>query len=236
MQTIFRLPDEVMCSSAIAGGRRGCANKRSRWPKRGAVRHAARGILAAMLMLAPFLCKAEIQWAELWHAQSNGQHMSVEAFTSPLAPDEVARQLVHMNPAYQRFMVADARILLSGVASGAHWVAQIQGDSSGAQGYVSALYFDAKAVGRPHRAIIPGSSSFAAAANSGGAGADSPSVHGRQAGWASVHTYQFESAAQLTLLRAVGRSRADIIVGTGRTVIPVAGQASMAIAITMPGD
>lgn len=100
--------------------------------------------VAGMLFLgAPALGAAAIQWDAPWQVRSNGQHLSVETFSSSLPPDVVARELSRRNGAYQRYLVGDGRILLSGIKPGEHWLAEIQGRSAGSQGYVSALYFDA---------------------------------------------------------------------------------------------
>ena len=79
---------------------------------------------------------------DAWHVIVNGQRMSVETFVSLLPPDLMAQRVATARPAYDRFIVADNRILLSGLSEGMHWVAEITGHPEGSQGYVSALYFD----------------------------------------------------------------------------------------------
>lgn len=101
------------------------------------------GILAILaLPLVPSVCRADIHWDPPWQVSVNGQRLSVESFSSPRSPDVVMRELARSNGAYQRYLVGDGRILLSGVGKGRHWLAEIQGRPQGAQGYVSALYFD----------------------------------------------------------------------------------------------
>lgn len=109
------------------------------WPF--VVRTVRRCRWAVFLLVFPSLCQAGIDWDAAWKVRMNGQTLSVEMFTSRLSPDAVLRELVRRNPAYARYQIAAGRILVSGIAEGTHWLAQIQGHPDGAQGYVSALYF-----------------------------------------------------------------------------------------------
>jgi|GEM_PF-6397638 hypothetical protein len=86
--------------------------------------------------------RAEIQWDPAWHVTLNGQRISVETFSSTVPVDRVVRNLVANNGVYERYLVADGRMLLTGVRQGKHWVAEVVGAAEGSAGYVSALYFD----------------------------------------------------------------------------------------------
>lgn len=95
-----------------------------------------------LLVLGPVHCQAGILWEEGWNVRANGQYLSVEPFTSSMPVDRVARELAARDARYERYLVAEGRVFLSGVSDGAHWVAEITDHPDGAQGYVSALYFD----------------------------------------------------------------------------------------------
>lgn len=84
-----------------------------------------------------------IQWHEPWNVRANGQELMVETFSSRLPVDVIARRLVHKNDAFERYLVGDGRLLLSGVRPGVHWLAEIHSRGDSTHGYVSALYFDA---------------------------------------------------------------------------------------------
>ncbi|NYT23630.1 hypothetical protein H0A73_08445 [Alcaligenaceae bacterium] len=130
---------------------------------------AVLGRLSGVLLLAavPF-CHANLAWDSAWSVKLNGQLLSVETFTSRLTPDAAAQALARLNGAYERYVVADGRILLSGLADGRHWLAEIHGRSDGAQGYVSALYFDpARLPGMPVALDAPGAGAGAGGRSSG---------------------------------------------------------------------
>lgn len=116
--------------------------------------------LGLCLAALPLSCMADIHWGEAWDVRANGRKLSVEPFTSSWQPDQVAQELARRHGAYQRYLVGAGRILLSGVQPGEHWLAEIQGRSYGAQGYVSALYFDAAR----HDPVLPANSHGASAA------------------------------------------------------------------------
>lgn len=101
-----------------------------------------RVLAAVLLMVAPGLSMANIHWQEPWHVHANGQRLSVETFSSQWPPDTVAQKLTERHGKYQRYLVSAGRIVLSGLESGEHWLADIQGHPDGSQGYMSALYFD----------------------------------------------------------------------------------------------
>lgn len=106
-----------------------------------------------LLLLIPSLCKAQIYWQPPWRVSVNGQAMEVEMFTSRWSPDVVLRALAHGKRSFDRYVVTDGRILLSGTSDGVHWLAEIQSHAEGTHGYVSALYF-----GRQPEAVVGRSS------------------------------------------------------------------------------
>lgn len=187
----------------------------------------------------PAWCGAGIQWDEPWHIRSNGQQLSVETFMSGMPPDAVVQKLVQRNGAYQRYLVADGRILLSGVSDGAHWLAEVKGRAEGAQGYVSALYFDAARAGTP----------FIAARTTPG----EPPWKAQRAGLRQIQIFDFETSARIALVQAPvpgpggpaepsaaadGAAAAPSGLDAGEygrfTLIPLESHAPMALAILMP--
>lgn len=108
---------------------------------RGVVKPA--GVLAAALsFLLPAPAAAAIAWDGAWDVTVNGQRLSVESFRSRYTVDAAAQALMRENAAWERFMVADGRLFMSGVDSGVHWLAEVRSHPEGSEGYVSALYFD----------------------------------------------------------------------------------------------
>lgn len=95
-----------------------------------------------LLLLAQASPVFAIQWHEPWNVIANGQKLVVETFSSRLPVDVVARRLAHQNAAFDRYLVGDGRLFLSGVRSGVHWLAEMYSRSERTHGYVSALYFD----------------------------------------------------------------------------------------------
>ena len=113
--------------------------------------------LTSMCMLVvPSLCSAAIDWEGSWDVRVKGQRLSVENFTSRMPPIATAHELARLGTTYERIIIADGRILLSGLVSGAHWLAEIQWHPDGAQGYVSALYFDHGSAGARHSVFNQG--------------------------------------------------------------------------------
>jgi len=106
---------------------------------RSIVRRQLSGVL--LLAITP-ICHASLSWDSAWTVKVNGQLLSVEAFTSHLSPEAAVQAFTRLNGCYERYLVADGRILLSGLGGGRHWLAEVQAGRDGAQGYVSALYFD----------------------------------------------------------------------------------------------
>lgn len=151
-------------------------------------------LLFMLLLIAPSLSEAGIRWDDPWRVSANGQELSVETFESPNTVDLVVQELVRANNAYQRYLVADGRILLSGVDGGAHWLAEVRGHAQGAQGYVSALYFDAGRAEAPTFAALRPRATQAQPA--------SPS----QAGHPPGQVFEFDASARVALIPQAGGS------------------------------
>ncbi len=107
------------------------------------LRRAATPLCIVLLGLFPWPIRAStgIAWDEPWALRVNGQQLSVQTFSSALPPDAVAQQLVRDDSNYERYLVSEGRILLSGITSGQHRVADIQVSPGGSHGYVSTLVF-----------------------------------------------------------------------------------------------
>ncbi len=197
----------------------------------GGIRGTLMSFLLGMALLAgPTPCLARIDMEDRWSVMVNGQRLTIESFTSAMSPDIAARELARTNKAYERFIVADGRIFLTGVASGAHWLAQIHGHPDGAQGYVSALYFDP--------AHGPGP---ALAASHIPAGPPRAAKRSFPAGLQlePFTTFEFGPAASVGLVSA--RTPGPVRQkggpsGNGLSLIPVPGHGagSMAVAVLMP--
>lgn len=194
-------------------------NMRMRWPGAFIIKHQARRWLAlAILFCSPAWCAAAIQWDEPWHVSSNGQRLSIETFASGMQPDAVVQEIVRHNMAYQRYLVADGRVLLSGVSSAAHWLAEVRGHPEGTHGYVSALYFDAARAG---------GTSLAALTHGG------LPVEAADDGLRPMQVFEFEASARLSLMKASHSSAraaatGDLLLITGDTHAP------MALAVSIP--
>ena len=117
----------------------------------------ARGLPSVFLFLisGPVFASTGIVWGDGWELRLNGQKLSVKSFTSVYAPDEVAQQLVRADRGYERYLVAEGRILLSALTAGQHRLAQVQARGSGSHGYVSTLFFgSAESAGPPARGTL----------------------------------------------------------------------------------
>ncbi|NLC35939.1 MAG: hypothetical protein GX772_05765 [Alcaligenaceae bacterium] len=167
-----------------------------------------------------------IHWHEPWAVQANGQHLLIETFTSKKQPDAVLRELVHTRAGYQRYLVGDGRILLSGVKPGEHWLAEIQAWQGGAQGYVSALYFEAA---RAHQLSAasgepPSVSLHAAAQRRSDAGVGQP-----------LSVFEFDDSAWVSVV-ALSEPTAvteAAVSSEAVTLIPVDGQRGLALAVSI---
>ncbi len=198
------------------------------WPHR----PLSRALAGAILAMAPIWCEAGIVWDDLWSVMMGGQRLSVEAFTSSLPPDVVARRLANGGDRYARYMVADGRILLSGVASGAHWVAEIAGHPDGAQGYVSALYFDpSRKAAESLMAHVEDVHRNAPLAQPARAGA----------GRGSIRRYRFDDSVDVEILAgntplpSGHEAEQEIDYSGGVVLIPAGAASAGAVALRMPG-
>lgn len=98
-------------------------------------------VCGLLMLLSPLQAFGELSWDPPWEVHVNGQRLSITTFSSPLAPDRVAQELVRADSSFQRYLLAEGRILLSGIVSGQHRLADIQVAASGSHGYVSTLFF-----------------------------------------------------------------------------------------------
>lgn len=192
--------------------------------------------LAGMLLASvPIQSHAGIAWDAPWNVTANGQNLSIETFTSTLPPDVVVRRLIQGNARYDRYLVADGRVLLSGLGhDGAHWVAEVTGHPEGAQGYVSALYFD------PSR--LPSTPTLAGA---NGIGKEGAVVSRRQAGTGlrSGRHFQFDGfRSGVTVLAGSDPAQPEALTATAidysddTVLIPSSTHPSMAVVVSMPGN
>lgn len=235
----------VLCHSRFAGrpqARAACY--RSAAMSRGPVRHHVSrmaGRLAALLLLSwPAQYAAAIQWDPSWNVHSNGQRLSVETFSSRLPPDAVARKLAGLNGTYQRYLVGDGRILLSGLGLGRHWLAEIQGREEGSQGYVSALYFDAARANMP--SLAAGSlEATAVRLRDAGAGEpmrvfefDSSAVVGVVALPGDVGAPGGVSVAPGSAGGGSGNRAKGTVAAAGLSLMPAQAQPGMALVVSMP--
>lgn len=175
-----------------------------------------------LLMAAPVLCVADIHWEKPWHVSSNGQRLRVDTFSSRLPPDAVAQELARSNGNYQQYLVGAGRILLSGLKTGEHWLADIQGHPEGSQGYVSALYFDSA---RMHTATL---------ANVGLNAATWQRLSQASVG-VPQQIFEFESSAFVGLLSPPPVPQGDATRALGDiTLMPPEASTGMALAIFLP--
>lgn len=108
-----------------------------------------RGGWPAFWLLIPSACLADIHWQPVWRVELDNHPLAIETFTSRSSPDMVLRELVLRHPILERYVVAEGRILLSGLTNTVHWLAEIQPHPQGSHGYVSALeYGDRRSVDR----------------------------------------------------------------------------------------
>lgn len=193
--------------------------------------NAARRVSRAMIGLAFVLyhvsIHAHIAWDGAWAFSMNGQRFSVETFTSPQKTDSVLRELARLNPVYQRFVISDGRVLVSGADAAAHWLAEIQPRVQGSQGYVSALYFDPDSDPKQKIAANFGLSVW---------GSNDPTISTALSALQTAHVVEFDSSATIAMLHGPLQA-ADAEAGLqrveGAAVLP-GGHPSRAVAIIMP--
>lgn len=173
-------------------------------------------VTAAVLCSVSGWCSASIDWQDEWSATVQGQRVTIQTFTSAMPPDTTAIELSRQNTVYDRYLVAEGRILLSGVASGAHWLAQIQGQPEGAEGYVSALYVDHDASARHDSQFEAGNHSGALRVFDFGEGA-AVGLLAQGSGSSAAQTFQ----------ATVGQGRAPVVMLTDP-------QQPMSVALSVP--
>jgi len=78
-------------------------------------------------------------WDSGQSMQLSGVPVYVRPFSSMRRPADVAQALSAKTGVFQRILVAQRKILLSGLDDGWHWLAHIESDERGTQGYVSML-------------------------------------------------------------------------------------------------
>lgn len=166
------------------------------------------GMLAVTL---PRTSIASLDWHQEWNVRMRGHSVSVREFTSRRSVEEAVREIARSGR-YERYLVADGRVLLSGVNSGRHWLAQVQGHPEGASGYVSALYFDpaqapavARAAASAHHAVIDVSESDSTQPT------DSLRIAVRTA---ATQRYEFEEGVVVAMAPADGNATSVIVSAT----------------------
>lgn len=166
--------------------------------------------VVALMGLVPGGPVAAIVWDDAWTVMLNGRRLSVETFVSSKPPAAVAKHFAHADERYERFLVADGRILLSGAAAGVHWVAEVSGHPDGAQGYVSALYFDPSR--RNDAAFQTSTSTLLARATATVPQQTGGSPDWKDLGWHALSRYRYEAAAGIDLLlpATVGHSSREV--------------------------
>lgn len=99
-------------------------------------------LIGMSLVLSPLPVNADVNWEHPWEVRMNGRLLAVQSFSSHLTPEAVARSLLgQKDKGYERYLLSEGQILLSGIRSGKHHMANIQAAAGGSQGYVSTLWF-----------------------------------------------------------------------------------------------
>lgn len=179
----------------------------------------------AVLFSWPAAAAAGIVWEQEWELRVNGQQLSVKTFASSLSPEAVARQLVQADRGYERYLVAQGRILLSGMTSGQHHLADVQASPGGSHGYVSTLFFESArdaAVLQNRHAVGPTPIHKAAGA-------------GESAG--PLHVFEFPSSVTVRLTNSKGLPPSDPIQDqTGGSIIftPSGHSPDLGVSVFMP--
>src|SRR5690606_28453638 len=82
-------------------------------------------------------------WEAPQAMQLSGVPMHVRYFSADMVAAAAAQALAQHSGLFQRALKLNARIVLSGLHSGWHWLAQVDGSTTGSKGYVSVLHADA---------------------------------------------------------------------------------------------
>lgn len=78
-------------------------------------------------------------WAQEQTSDLSGVRLFQREVFAPLVPAEVARTLVARLPQFDRLMVLDGQILLSGLDRTHHWLARVEREADGARAMISAM-------------------------------------------------------------------------------------------------
>lgn len=166
------------------------------------------GMLAAAV---PRTTIASVDWHQEWNVRMRGHSVSVREFTSRRSVEEAVREIARSGR-YERYLIADGRILLSGVSDGRHWLAQVQGSPEGASGYVSALYFDpAKAPAVARAAALANHAVTQGSEGSGEQLTDSFQIFVPAE---ATQRYEFEAGAVVAMAPVGGNATSVMVSGT----------------------
>ena len=86
------------------------------------------------------LAKGKLVWGALEQVSIGGQPLYWRSFESPEKLMVVAAGLAEFSGIFQRAVMVQGKVLLSGVVRGQHWVAELAGVDGGVSGVVSMLY------------------------------------------------------------------------------------------------
>jgi len=166
--------------------------------------------VAMLAVTVPRTSIASVDWHDEWNVRMRGHAVSVREFTSRRSVEEAVREIASSGR-YERYLVADGRVLLSGVSSGRHWLAQVQGHPKGASGYVSALYFDpAQAPAVARAATSAGHAVIDASERNSERPTESFQIAAHTAG---PQRYEFEEGAVVAMAPADGNATSVIVSG-----------------------
>ena len=95
------------------------------------------------------LAKGDLRWGALEQTSIGGQPLYWRAFESPENLMVVAAGLSEFAGVFQRALMIQGKVVLSGVIKGQHWVAELTPLDSGVRGVVSMLYLTARVAPAP---------------------------------------------------------------------------------------
>lgn len=101
-----------------------------------------------VLAMIPDWPQAGWVWEQEQSADLSGIHVFQRELSAPIEPAEVARVLAVRLPQFDRLMVLDGQILLSGLDQTHHWLARVGRDAQGARAMISAMTVGASTVQR----------------------------------------------------------------------------------------